>query len=68
VQRNRSMLSILLDCGLRASELLSLQLGDVDPQAGLFEVVGKGSKTRTVAIGNFARRELWAYLRARVRE
>jgi site-specific recombinase XerD len=62
VQRNRACLAILLDSGLRASELLSLRVDDVNLQEGIFTVTGKGQKVRTVVIGHFARRELWAYL------
>jgi integrase/recombinase XerC len=62
VQRNRAMLSLLLDTGLRASELLSLKVSDVDLREGVFNVVGKGNKVRAVVVGSFARRELWSYL------
>lgn len=63
IQRNRTILAVLLDTGLRASELLSLKVGDIDPQgSGTFIVNGKGGKARTVIIGHVARRELWSYL------
>jgi integrase/recombinase XerD len=62
IQRNRAVLAILLDSGLRASELLSLTIEDVQAHEGTFEVVGKGGKRRTVAIGAYARRELWAFM------
>jgi integrase/recombinase XerC len=62
IQRNRAILAILLDSGIRASELLGLQVEDIDPRQGLFTVRGKGDKQRYVVTGNFARRELWCYL------
>jgi integrase/recombinase XerD len=62
VQRNRAILALLLDSGMRAGELLSLLVNDVDPRQGMFTVRGKGDKTRPVVVGSFARRELWAYL------
>jgi site-specific recombinase XerD len=62
VQRNRALLAILLDSGLRAAELLSLKVDDINPQEGVFSVTGKGGKRRTVVIGSFARKQLWAYL------
>lgn len=62
IQRNRTILAVLLDSGIRAGELLSLQLGDVDLQEGVFNVIGKGRKAPTVAIGQLCRRELWSYL------
>lgn len=64
--RNRAMLATLLDSGLRASELLSMTI-ETNWQAGMFEVLGKGSKIRQVAIGEFAMRELSSYARARQR-
>jgi site-specific recombinase XerD len=62
IQRNRAILSILLDSGVRAGELLSLCVDDVDLQEGVFTIIGKGKKERSVVIGSFARRELWSYL------
>jgi site-specific recombinase XerD len=62
VQRDRAILAILLDTGLRASELLSLEVGDIDPQVSMFQVTGKGQKKRAVVVGSYARKELWAYL------
>jgi integrase/recombinase XerD len=60
--RNRTILAILLDTGARSCELLGLEVGDIDPQQGLFMVHGKGGKVRPIVIGTFARRELWSYL------
>ncbi len=62
VQRNRCILAVLLDSGIRAGELLSLKVGDINPGEGLFTVRGKRNRERQVVVGNFARRELWAYL------
>ena len=60
--RNRTILAILLDTGARSCELLGLEIGDINPQEGLFMVQGKGGKVRPIVIGTFARRELWSYL------
>jgi integrase/recombinase XerC len=62
VQRNRAILAILLDSGIRAGELLSLQVDSINPHEPIFAVTGKGQKTRSVVVGHFARRELWSYL------
>jgi site-specific recombinase XerD len=61
-QRNRCILALLFDSGMRASELLGLTMNDVNTTDGVFTVRGKGGKVRPVVIGGFARRELWAYL------
>ncbi|MHB0858010.1 MAG: tyrosine-type recombinase/integrase [Anaerolineae bacterium] len=54
--RDYALLLALLDTGLRASELLSLRVGDLDMQTGLCSVLGKGSKQRQVRMGTRARR------------
>jgi site-specific recombinase XerD len=59
----------VLDTGLRASELLALDLADLDYVTGDITVRrGKGGKTRTVFLGQTARRAVRAYLRYRGRQ
>ena len=41
-------------CGLRASEAIGLEVGDVDLEAGVLRARGKGSKERIVPIGREA--------------
>jgi site-specific recombinase XerD len=60
--RNRAIILILLDSGLRVSELASIKLEDVDTERGLIKVLGKGSKERVVRIGSTAQKALWKYL------
>lgn len=52
--RDRTMLELLYAAGLRVSELVSLQLADFDPQAGLLKVFGKGSKERYIPLHDTA--------------
>ena len=42
--RNRAMMLMLLDCGIRVSELVNLKMDDVDIEKGIIMVTGKGSK------------------------
>lgn len=56
--RNYAIVLTLLDSGLRASELTSLRVGDVDMRSGLCVVLGKGRKQRTVRIGARARQAI----------
>jgi integrase/recombinase XerD len=54
---------MLYGCGLRASELVGLDISDVDLDEGLIRVLGKGSKERIVPAGRMARNALDAYMR-----
>jgi integrase/recombinase XerD len=60
--RDRAMLEMAYGCGLRVSELVGLQLNQVNLAAGVVVVFGKGSKERMVPIGGAAIRALKAYL------
>jgi integrase/recombinase XerC len=57
-KRDRAMLELLYSSGLRLSELCSLCWRDLDLPDGLVRVLGKGSKTRLVPVGKFAREAL----------
>jgi len=61
-ERNRAILLLLLDTGLRVSEAASLTIGAVQRQSGEVSVVGKGGKRRTVYLGISARRAIRLYL------
>jgi len=60
--RNRAILWVLYDTGIRLSELLGLRLSDFDRKHGMLTVTGKGSKERRVALGNNCLRNLLYYL------
>jgi len=70
-RRDRAIILTLLDTGLRATELCSLTVGDVDQKTGRIEVKhgprggAKGNKGRVVFLGKPARRVLWRYLAER---
>jgi integrase/recombinase XerD len=53
-RRDRAVLEVLYGSGMRVSELCGLSLGDVDPDAGLVRVFGKGAKERIVPLGRMA--------------
>jgi integrase/recombinase XerD len=61
-QRDRSILELLYAGGLRISELVGLDLGDVDLYDGLVRVLGKGNKERVVPLGRSARETVGDYL------
>ena len=53
---------LLYGCSLRVSEVCNLKAGDVDLEKGLLRVLGKGSKTRIVPIGELSKINLTEYL------
>ncbi len=61
-ERNRSIILCLLDTGMRASELININLNDVDYRLGIIKVKGKGNKERLMRIGDKTRQILWKYL------
>ena len=65
--RDRAMFELLYSSGLRRGELLALNIDDgrLDLKQGEVTVTGKGSKTRTVPIGEKAREALSAWIKVR---
>lgn len=60
--RDRTMLELLYACGLRVSELTTLQLSQLSLNQGVVRVFGKGSKERLVPVGEEALRWLQRYM------
>ena len=61
--RDRAILETLYGAGLRISELVALDVDDVDLEEGSVRALGKGSKERIVPLGRYGVRALEAYLR-----
>lgn len=61
--RDRAILELLYATGMRVSEIVALDLDDVDLDAQSVRVVGKGNKERMVVMGEPAREALERYLR-----
>jgi integrase/recombinase XerC len=64
-RRDRALFELAYSCGLRVTELTSLDLDSIDPETGEVRVTGKGSKTRIVPVGAPALAALAAWLPAR---
>ena len=62
--RDRALFELAYSCGLRADEMIGLDLGDVDFDSETVRVTGKGSKTRVLPVGEPAQRALRRYLEA----
>jgi site-specific recombinase XerD len=60
--RDRALFELAYACGLRAQELVSLGIGDVDHDGEQLRVEGKGRKTRYVPVGEVALAALRDYL------
>ena len=63
--RNKAMLELMYGCGLRVSELINLELNDIDMTNCLIRILGKGSKEREIPIGEYSIYYLKEYLNIR---
>jgi integrase/recombinase XerC len=63
--RDAAILEVFYSTGIRLSELVNLNISDIDRQNSLIKVTGKGRKQRIVPIGSTALQALDAYLRVR---
>lgn len=59
--RDRAILALMLDCGLRLGEVAALRWGDLDWEAGHLAITGKGGHRRRVWFGQAARAALGAW-------
>jgi site-specific recombinase XerD len=62
-ERDYCILTLFLNCGLRISELVGLNLGDIQEDA--LRVLGKGDKTRIVYLNDACKQALNQYLQVR---
>lgn len=63
--RNKAMLELMYGCGLRVSELINIELNDIDMTNCLIRVYGKGSKEREIPLGEYAIHYLQEYISRR---
>ncbi|MDF1519293.1 MAG: tyrosine-type recombinase/integrase [Brevefilum sp.] len=63
-KRDKAIIMLLVDTGLRRAEICALNWGDIDISSGIVRVArGKGGKARSVVAGIKTRRALLAYRR-----
>jgi integrase/recombinase XerD len=63
--RDKAILELMYSSGLRVSEVVTLQINDIDLDAGILTCTGKGSKTRRIPVGSSAVEWLKSYLALR---
>ena len=63
--RDHAVIELMYSSGLRLSELVSLDVGDVDLSQGQVHVLGKGNKARYLPVGRAARKALERWLEVR---
>ena len=66
--RDRAILETIYSAGLRVSELVGLQDGDLDRHEQIVRVRGKGRKERISPLGSYAIRAIDDYARKRIRD
>lgn len=65
VNRNRAIILLLLDTGLRASELCALKISDLNVRNATLKTKGKGDKERIIPFSPRTGQAIWKYLTAR---
>jgi site-specific recombinase XerD len=65
--RNRTIVHLAFDTGMRLQEMRGLDVEDVDLAEGFILVRGKGRKERHVPFGRESKKTLWRYLKQRAR-
>ena len=61
--RNKAIIEVMYGCGLRVSEVISLNISDIYVKDEFVRIIGKGDKERLVPIGKKALKELMLYTR-----
>ncbi len=65
-ERDRAIVLVLLDTGVRAQELCDIRIGHLNLSANSIKVRGKGDKERVVYFGKRTSKALWKYLLPRL--
>lgn len=65
LERDFAIITLFLNCGMRLSELVGINIKDIDFSENKMTVIGKGNKERTIYLNNACMRALNSYLRVR---
>jgi integrase/recombinase XerC len=61
--RDVAIIEVIYSCGLRVSELASLNVNAIDIKTGFLQVIGKGAKMRHTPLGEAAQKAISNYLK-----
>lgn len=61
--RNKIIISLMVDCGLRVNEVVTLKISDIKIKENILKVLGKGNKERYVPFGDFTAKLLNDYIK-----
>ncbi len=67
-ERNYCIITLFLNCGMRLSELVGIDLSDIDRELRSLRVLGKGGKERIVYLNDACKQAIAVYLDARARD
>ena len=67
-ERDYCILTLFLNCGMRLSELVGINLKDIDFDDNKLNVIGKGNKERTIYLNNACIKAIKEYLSIRPKE
>lgn len=66
--RDYAILTLFLNCGLRLSELVGINIGDIDFSENKMTVIGKGNKERTIYLNRACIKAIKNYLEVRPKQ
>jgi len=66
--RNVAIITVLLNCGIRLSELVNINISDIDFTDNKLNVIGKGNKERTIYLNNACVKSIKSYIEIRPKE
>ena len=67
-ERDYAITTLFLNCGMRLSELVGININDIDFEECKLTVIGKGNKERTIYLNNACMKALSAYLQVRPKQ
>jgi len=65
MERDTAILELMYSSGLRVSELISLEVDELDLNTGVVRITGKGAKERLVPVGSYAKSAIELYRKKR---